>query len=151
MRAMTATAGVALCLALPMPVLSERGAALAVPGPAGRLERRARRFDECPRAFGQASLPTRYYVFVSRLLELLEYLPPRDGRPFPPDTRAPDLVRWHSLLLTPDAGAAAARLGASTRATDLPIVVSMSGATLGFRQGFTVRDPDGHALQLRAK
>jgi len=27
----------------------------------------------------------------------------------------------------------------------------MSGATLGFRQGFTARDPDGHAVQLRAK
>jgi len=84
-------------------------------------------------------------------IELLEYLAPRDGRPFPPDTRAPDLVRWHSLLLTPDAGAAAERLGASTRATDRPVVVSMSGATLGFRQGFTVRDPDGHAVQLRAR
>ena len=84
-------------------------------------------------------------------IELLEYLTPRDGRPFAPDTRAHDLVRWHSLLLTPDAGAAADRLRASTRATDRPVVVSMSGATLGFRQGFTVRDPDGHAVQLRAK
>jgi hypothetical protein len=26
-------------------------------------------------------------------VELLEYLAPRDGRPFPPDTRASDL--WH--------------------------------------------------------
>ena len=84
-------------------------------------------------------------------IELLEYLAPRDGRPFPPDIRAHDLVRWHSLLLTPDARAAAERLGASTRATDRPVVVSMSGATLGFRHGFTVRDPDGHAVQLRAK
>src|SRR5207249_8597444 len=66
-------------------------------------------------------------------IELLEYLNPRDGRPFPPDTRAPDLVRWHSLLLTPDAGAAAERLGASTRAAVRPVVVSMSGATLRFR------------------
>ena len=84
-------------------------------------------------------------------IELLEYLAPRDGRPFPPDTKAHDLVRWHSLLLTPDAGAAADRLRASTRAADRPVVVSVSGATLGFRQGFTVRDPDGHAVQLRAK
>jgi catechol 2,3-dioxygenase-like lactoylglutathione lyase family enzyme len=84
-------------------------------------------------------------------IELLEYLAPRDGRPFPADTRANDLVRWHSLLLTPDAEAAAKRLGASTRATGQPVVVSMSSGVLGFRQGFVARDPDGHAVQVRAK
>jgi catechol 2,3-dioxygenase-like lactoylglutathione lyase family enzyme len=84
-------------------------------------------------------------------IELLEYLAPRDGRPFPADTRANDLVRWHSLLLTPDARAAAERLGASTRATGQPVVVSMSSGVLGFRQGFVARDPDGHAVQVRAK
>ncbi len=84
-------------------------------------------------------------------IELLEYLAPRDGRPFPPDTRAHDLVRWHSLLLTPDAWAAAERLGASKRVTGQPVVVSMSSGVLGFRQGFVARDPDGHAVQVRAK
>jgi len=84
-------------------------------------------------------------------VELLEYLAPRDGRPFPADTRANDLVRWHSLLFTPDAEAAAERLGASTRATGQPVVVSMSFGVLGFRQGFAARDPDGHAVQVRAK
>jgi len=84
-------------------------------------------------------------------IELLEYLAPRDGRPFPADTRANDLVRWHSLLLTPDAGAAAEKLGATTRATGQPVVVSMSSGVLGFRQGFVARDPDGHAVQVRAK
>jgi len=64
-------------------------------------------------------------------IELLEYLVPRDGRAFPPDTKAHDLVRWHTLLLTPDPEAAA--------------------KTLGVRRGSTVLDPDGHALELRAK
>src|SRR6266404_4870599 len=33
-------------------------------------------------------------------IELLEYLTPRDGRPFPADARANDLVHWHTTLFT---------------------------------------------------
>jgi catechol 2,3-dioxygenase-like lactoylglutathione lyase family enzyme len=82
-------------------------------------------------------------------IELLEYLTPRDGRPFPPETRENDLVRWHTLVVTPDAEAAAQRLGASPGAAGRPRVASISDASLGFRRGFSVRDPDGHSLQLR--
>lgn len=63
-------------------------------------------------------------------IELLEYLAPRDGRPFPPNTRANDLVRWHTLLFTSPEAAA---------------------KTLGVRRGSALLDPDGHALELRAK
>ncbi|PYM95922.1 MAG: glyoxalase [Candidatus Rokuibacteriota bacterium] len=81
-------------------------------------------------------------------VELLEYLAPRGGRPYPGDVRANDLVRWHTLVLTRDAGAAAAVLGA--RAPVGPLATSLPDV-VGFRQGFTLRDPDGHALQLRAR
>src|SRR6266849_2995720 len=84
-------------------------------------------------------------------IELLEYLAPRDGRPYPEDTMANDLVRWHTLLLTTDAEAAAARLGASAGTHARPAVVSISDTTAGFRRGIAVRDPDGHAGQLRAR
>jgi catechol 2,3-dioxygenase-like lactoylglutathione lyase family enzyme len=46
-------------------------------------------------------------------IELLEYLAPRDGRPFPADEHANDVVHRHTILLTMDADAAAHQLQAS--------------------------------------
>jgi catechol 2,3-dioxygenase-like lactoylglutathione lyase family enzyme len=83
-------------------------------------------------------------------IELLEYLAPRDGRPYPRDTMANDLVRWHTLLLTRDADDAAARLAAVSGASVRPAIVSISDAAAGFRHGIVSQDPDGHAVQLRA-
>src|SRR5208283_4521424 len=40
-------------------------------------------------------------------IELLEYLSPRDGRPFPVDEHSNDLVHRETILVTPDADAAA--------------------------------------------
>jgi catechol 2,3-dioxygenase-like lactoylglutathione lyase family enzyme len=45
-------------------------------------------------------------------IELLEYLAPGDGRPFPLDTRANDLWHWQVSLVTADLAAAAAPLRA---------------------------------------
>src|SRR5439155_7964076 len=81
-------------------------------------------------------------------IELLEYLAPRDARPYPPDTMANDLVRWHTLLLTADAESAAAKLGVSTEAPARPGLVPISAASLGFRRGFTAGDPDRHGGPL---
>jgi catechol 2,3-dioxygenase-like lactoylglutathione lyase family enzyme len=78
-------------------------------------------------------------------VELLEYLAPRDGRPFPLDTRASDLWHW--------------QINAATEAVDgladdknLRLVsagaVNLSDASLGFSAGLMARDPDGHALLL---
>ena len=39
-------------------------------------------------------------------IELLEYLAPRDGRPFPLEEHANDLVHRQTILVTPDAAAA---------------------------------------------
>ena len=51
-------------------------------------------------------------------VEFLEYLAPRDGRPYPADTRANDLWHWQTTVVTP-----------------------------GMRAGLA-RDPDGHAVRL---
>jgi catechol 2,3-dioxygenase-like lactoylglutathione lyase family enzyme len=81
-------------------------------------------------------------------IEFLEYLAPKDGRPFPSDARANDLVHWQTTVLVPNAAVAAAavRRGAfrlvSRGSVELPDTV------LGFRRGFLVRDPDGHVVQL---
>jgi catechol 2,3-dioxygenase-like lactoylglutathione lyase family enzyme len=84
-------------------------------------------------------------------IELLEYLSPRDGRPIPADERANDLVHGQTELLTADADAAA-RLAQNARVPLVsPGVVSLPDAALGFRKGVTLRDPDGHVLQLVAR
>lgn len=73
-------------------------------------------------------------------IEFLEYLAPRDGRPFPADERANDLVHWQTRLIARDE-AALESLG-SSRPVDMP------GHDLGFARGITVRDPDGHSLEV---
>jgi catechol 2,3-dioxygenase-like lactoylglutathione lyase family enzyme len=73
-------------------------------------------------------------------IEFLEYLAPRNGRPFPPDERANDLVHWQTRLI--------ARDGAVLKSMGPAQPVPTPGNELGFAQGVTVRDPDGHTLEV---
>jgi catechol 2,3-dioxygenase-like lactoylglutathione lyase family enzyme len=84
-------------------------------------------------------------------IELVEYLAPRDGRPYPRDTMGEDLVRWHTLLVTTDAVAVAAKLGAASGVAAGPTLVSAADTPLGFRRGIRIEDPDGHGIELRAR
>jgi catechol 2,3-dioxygenase-like lactoylglutathione lyase family enzyme len=81
-------------------------------------------------------------------IEFLEYLSPRDGRPYPADERANDLVHWQTTVWVPDAGATAAavRKGRFRLISSAP--VELPDTVLGFQRGILVRDPDGHAVQL---
>jgi catechol 2,3-dioxygenase-like lactoylglutathione lyase family enzyme len=81
-------------------------------------------------------------------IEFLEYLSPRDGRPFPADERANDLVHWHTTVLVPDARAAATALRSGRFRLISPGAVSLPNTALGFERGLRVRDPDGHVVQL---
>jgi catechol 2,3-dioxygenase-like lactoylglutathione lyase family enzyme len=81
-------------------------------------------------------------------VELLEYLTPADGRPYPADERPNDLVHWETTLLVPDAGAAAAAVRRNGFRTLTSEPVELPDTALGFRRGLLVRDPDGHAVQL---
>lgn len=81
-------------------------------------------------------------------IEFLEYLAPRDGRPFPADERANDLVHWQTTMLVPDAGAAAAALRRGRFRLVSPGAVTLPDGALGFQRGLRVRDPDGHVVQL---
>jgi catechol 2,3-dioxygenase-like lactoylglutathione lyase family enzyme len=80
-------------------------------------------------------------------IELLEYLTPRDGRPLPVDARANDLTHWQTRLVVGSADDARARLRGRLVFVS-PGVVAVPGTTLGFRQAFSGRDPDGHAMLL---
>jgi catechol 2,3-dioxygenase-like lactoylglutathione lyase family enzyme len=80
-------------------------------------------------------------------IELLEYLVPRDGRPFPVDERANDLVHWQTTLVAdPAEGARVLRAGGSSFVS--AGVVGLSDRKLGYARAVLARDPDGHVLQL---
>jgi catechol 2,3-dioxygenase-like lactoylglutathione lyase family enzyme len=81
-------------------------------------------------------------------VELLEYLTPADGRPYPADERPNDLVHWQTTVLVPDAAATAAAVRRGGFPVLTPEPVELPDTALGFRRGLLVRDPDGHAVQL---
>jgi len=81
-------------------------------------------------------------------IELLEYLSPRDGRPFPLDEHANDLVHRATILLTQDPEAAAKQITAAHSTFVSSGVVVNHTQQLTFTKGFLVRDPDGHAIEI---
>jgi catechol 2,3-dioxygenase-like lactoylglutathione lyase family enzyme len=81
-------------------------------------------------------------------IELLEYLAPRDGRPYPPDLKANDIAHWVTTLVTGDAEQAAKALFAGRALFVSPGAVALPDASLGFAKGAMVRDPDGHAMRV---
>src|SRR5271169_6778604 len=84
-------------------------------------------------------------------IELLEYLTPRDGRPFPSDEKASDVVHRQTILSTRGAEAAARQLQTSrVNFVSSRVFVNQTGE-LGFSKAFLVRDPDGHAVEIEEK
>src|SRR5262245_46079171 len=81
-------------------------------------------------------------------IELLEYLSPRDGRPYPSDERANDLVHRQTELEADNTDSAVTALRtAKTRFVSFASDSVDSNST-NFWRAITVRDPDGHALSL---
>ena len=80
-------------------------------------------------------------------VELLEYLAPRDGRPYPAGARPNDLFHWQTTVVSADPG----QMLRAVR-TQNPSLVSDALVTLpeggGFPAAGLLRDPDGHALQV---
>jgi catechol 2,3-dioxygenase-like lactoylglutathione lyase family enzyme len=81
-------------------------------------------------------------------IELLEYLAPQGGRPYPADARASDLVHWQTTVLVPDASRALAAARGAAAPLVSPGVVGAAGPDDGFARGLLLRDPDGHAMRL---
>ena len=81
-------------------------------------------------------------------VEFLEYLAPRDGRPYPPEEKANDLVHWQTRFSGIDPTQAAHALRKSGARFISSGVVELPAAEAGFRKSFVVRDPDGHAVQI---
>jgi catechol 2,3-dioxygenase-like lactoylglutathione lyase family enzyme len=81
-------------------------------------------------------------------IELLEYLTPRDGRAFPPDAQANDLLHWQTRLLVRDAEQATRALRGARVGFISPGLVSLPADSLGFTKAALARDPDGHAVEV---
>jgi catechol 2,3-dioxygenase-like lactoylglutathione lyase family enzyme len=76
-------------------------------------------------------------------VEFLEYLAPRDGRPYPADEKANDLVHWQTRFL----GISTAQAEQDFRKVRAPFV-STGVVELPGRKSVIVRDPDGHAVEV---
>jgi len=81
-------------------------------------------------------------------IELLEYLAPRNGRPYPPDERGSDVFHWQVRILSREGPT----LLAGLRATHASFVTVPGAPRPSFDQlPLRVRDPDGHVLQLESR
>ncbi|MGH7427369.1 MAG: VOC family protein [Candidatus Methylomirabilaceae bacterium] len=79
-------------------------------------------------------------------IEFLEYELPAAGRSMPADVRPNDLVHWQVTLVVNDTEAAEQRLRGGNYTFVSTDLVTLPDDRLGFRKGFLVRDPDGHAV-----
>ena len=81
-------------------------------------------------------------------IEFLEYLAPRDGRPFPPETRSNDLIHWQTRFLGGSAEEAARQFQQTRSPMISSGVVTQPDGHSGYRKSVVARDPDGHAVQF---
>jgi catechol 2,3-dioxygenase-like lactoylglutathione lyase family enzyme len=84
-------------------------------------------------------------------IELLEYLSPRDGSPFPLDEHANDVIHRQTVLVTKSADQAARDLFLAKANFVSSGVIANQKEELGYRNAFIVRDPDGHAVEIEQK
>jgi catechol 2,3-dioxygenase-like lactoylglutathione lyase family enzyme len=84
-------------------------------------------------------------------IELLEYLTPRDGRIFPTDEHANDLVHCQTTLVSSDARRVARELEDRKVPFVSSGVIVDRDSRLGFEKAVGVRDPDGHAVEIGQK
>ena len=81
-------------------------------------------------------------------IELLEYLSPRDGNPFPLDEHANDVIHRQTVLVTRSTDQAARVLHSAKVNFVSSGVIANQMDELGFRAAFIVRDPDGHSVEI---
>jgi catechol 2,3-dioxygenase-like lactoylglutathione lyase family enzyme len=84
-------------------------------------------------------------------IELLEYLAPRDGRPFPSVEHSNDVVHRQTVVLTRSVDTAARDLSRAKVNFVSSSVLVNHNEQLGFTKAVIVRDPDGHAVEVEEK
>jgi catechol 2,3-dioxygenase-like lactoylglutathione lyase family enzyme len=81
-------------------------------------------------------------------VEFLEYLAPRDGKPYPKDSKSNDLWHWQTSFETIRADSLADVLFKNKYDFVSSGLVDFKGNNLGFKKGLIVRDKDGHAVRV---
>lgn len=81
-------------------------------------------------------------------IELLDYLAPPGGRPYPEASWANDLWHWHTVLKVGGLDALYKAIQTKKYPLISPGIVPLDGWGLAARRGLLVRDPDGHAVLL---
>jgi catechol 2,3-dioxygenase-like lactoylglutathione lyase family enzyme len=80
-------------------------------------------------------------------VELLEYLTPRGGRPYPADSKSNDLFSWQTVMRSPDVHAASGELR-NHHVQLISSTVVRDPLDSGNGSAIVARDPDGHAIEL---
>lgn len=81
-------------------------------------------------------------------VELLQYLAPTDGKPFPKDTQANDVWHWQTSFVSAGLNAALAVLERRKFDFISSGIVFIEPNSLAFAKGLLVRDSDGHAVRV---
>ncbi len=81
-------------------------------------------------------------------IELLDYLAPPGGRPYPATSRATDLWHWHTTLMVSKLDELLTRIQTQKYTLVSAGIVSLDGLGIAAKRGLLVRDPDGHAMLL---
>jgi catechol 2,3-dioxygenase-like lactoylglutathione lyase family enzyme len=118
---------------------------------AGESENYGTEQEHLNNVFGARLRITSLRAAAGPAIEFLEYLAPHDGRPYPADEHANDLVHWQTNVVTLDPDRTSDRLRADHYLFISPGVVPLSHGVLGFSKGTLVRDPDGHAIQASTR
>ncbi len=84
-------------------------------------------------------------------VEFLEYLAPRDGKPFPKDTKSNDLWHWQTSFEAEKADDLAEILFKNKYDFVSSGLVNFLNKNSGFSQALLVRDTDGHAVRIIEK
>jgi catechol 2,3-dioxygenase-like lactoylglutathione lyase family enzyme len=84
-------------------------------------------------------------------VEFLEYLNPKNGRPYPNDERADDLVHWETIMVTNDAISLYQKMKKQNVTMVSKQVVDIPQNHYGYKKGFYARDPDGHVVGIFEK
>lgn len=79
-------------------------------------------------------------------VELLEYITPQDGLPYPRDAHANDLLHWQTSVGTADLTGLAARLREARTPFVSPGITDVPRDDATTLSGLLARDPDGHAF-----
>lgn len=113
---------------------------------AGESENYGPEQDHLNHVFGARLRITTLRAARGPAIELLEYVTPRNGRPYPADSRPTDLWEWTVHLHTGDAQRAAQRIHDAGFRWISPGVQTLATPMSGTSAALMLRDPDGHAL-----